>query len=110
MSWKSFFLGAAVGFAGGYALKEIISANGYVSPEKVLAQVKEQFKQSGPISGSWIHTEVVDPYEKGQIHYKVYKGGISRPGQDADRQYVFIADATNGTILEIQPLTPEPLK
>ncbi|MDQ1001176.1 putative small secreted protein [Neobacillus niacini] len=43
MNWKSFFLGAAVGVISGYAVKEIISQKTYVSPERVLENVKKTF-------------------------------------------------------------------
>jgi len=103
MNWKSFFLGAAVGIVGGYVTKEILNQKTYVSPEKVLEHVKKQFKQNGPISGSWIHM-VAEPYEKQQITYRVYKGGISKNNDGVNEQYEFIADASTGTILDIRRL------
>lgn len=101
MNWKSFILGAAVGVISGYAVKEIISQKTYVSPEKVLENVKKQFNQNGSISGSWIHMEA-EPYEKQQIQYKVYKGGISKNNRGVNEQFEFIADATTGTLLDIK--------
>lgn len=106
MNWKSFFLGAAVGIIGGYAAKEIISQKTKVSPEKVLENVKSRFKENGPISGSWIHMEA-EPYEKQQIHYQVYKGGISKNNNGATEQYEFVADASTGTLLDIRRLSEE---
>lgn len=103
MNWKSFILGAAVGLAGGYAVKEIISHNQKASPEKILERVKNEFKRQGTISGSWIHMET-EPYEKGAIRYEVYKGGISKQENGTNEQYEFIADAGTGTILEVRPL------
>jgi predicted small secreted protein len=103
MNWKSFFLGAAVGLIGGYVTKEILSQNTNISPEKVLENVKKQFKQHGPISGSWIHMEA-EPYEKQQISYHVYKGGISKNNNGINEQYEFIADAQTGTLLDVIPL------
>lgn len=104
MNWKSFFVGAAVGLIGGYVVKEVIDQKTNVSPEKVLEQVKKQFKQNGPINGSWIHMEA-EPYEKQQIHYRVYKGGISKNNNGSTEQFEFIADAQTGTLLEIRSLT-----
>ncbi|XJZ26522.1 PepSY domain-containing protein [Bacillota bacterium Lsc_1132] len=101
MNWKSFFLGAAVGLAGGYAIKEIIKQKTHVSPEKVLEYVKNEFKQSGGVSGSWIHMEA-ESYEKGMLQYQVYKGGITKQENGTKEQYMFIADATTGTILDVQ--------
>ncbi|WP_312469944.1 PepSY domain-containing protein [Neobacillus sp.] len=106
MNWKSFILGAAVGIIGGYAAHEVITQKIKVSPEKVLEQVKKQFKQNGPISGSWIHMEA-EPYEKYQIHYKVYKGGISKNNNGSNEQYEFIADAQTGTLIDICRLSNE---
>ncbi|MEH7331533.1 PepSY domain-containing protein [Neobacillus drentensis] len=106
MNWKSFLLGAAFGAIGGYAAKEILNQKTTVSPEKVLAHVKKQFKQNGPISGSWIHM-ADEPYEKQQIKYRVYKGGISKNNNGLNEQFEFIADAQTGTIIDIQPLTSD---
>ncbi|MGG3466395.1 PepSY domain-containing protein [Neobacillus pocheonensis] len=103
MNWKSFILGAALGAISGYAAKEVLSKKTNVSPEKVLNQVKNHLKQNGPISGSWIHM-AAEPYEKHQIKYRVYKGGITKNNNGATEQLEFIADAQTGTILDIQPL------
>jgi len=106
MNWKSFFLGAAVGLVGGYVTKEILNHKTNVSPEKVLEHVKKQFKQNGTISGSWIHM-VAEPYEKQQITYRVYKGGISKNNNGTNEQFEFIADAHTGTLLDVRPLSEE---
>jgi predicted small secreted protein len=104
MNWKSFLLGAAVGIIGGYAAKEVIACKTHVSPEKVLEQVKKQFNQNGPISGSWIHMEA-EPYEKQQINYRVYKGGISKNNNGTTEQFEFIADAQTGTLIDVSILS-----
>lgn len=104
MNWKSFILGAAVGLAGGYAFKEIMTQKSNVSPDKVLELVKNKFKQQGAISGSWIHMET-EPYEKGSIQYQVYKGGITKHKNGTNQQFEFIADAATGTILDVHPLS-----
>ena len=101
MNWKSFILGAAVGAISGYAVKEIISQKTYVSPEKVLESVKKQFSENGPINGSWIHM-VAEPFEKHQINYQVYKGGISKNQNGVTEQFEFIADAQTGTLLDVK--------
>ncbi|MDP4107744.1 MAG: PepSY domain-containing protein [Bacillota bacterium] len=104
MNWKPFMIGTAVGLIGGYAAKEMISKKVNRSAEKVLDDVKNQFKQHGNISGSWIHMEA-EPYEKEQISYKVYKGGITTYENGEQKQFEFIADAGTGTIIDIYPLT-----
>jgi predicted small secreted protein len=106
MNWKSFLLGAAVGIIGGYAAKEIITCKTNISPEKVLEQVKKQFSKNGPINGSWIHMEA-EPYEKQQINYRVYKGGISKNNNGTTEQFEFIADAQTGTLLDVRALSEE---
>ncbi|MBM7653208.1 hypothetical protein [Neobacillus cucumis] len=106
MNWKSFFLGAAVGMASGYLTKEILSQNTKVTPEKVLGLVKKQFRQHGPISGSWIHM-TAEPYVKNHLTYDVYKGGISRNNQGINQQFEFIADAKTGTLIEVNPFSNE---
>ncbi|WML45691.1 PepSY domain-containing protein [Neobacillus sp. PS3-40] len=100
MKWKSFFLGASFGFVGGYTLKKIISEKINLSPEKVLELVKDHFKIQGSIQGSWISMEV-ESFEKGKIHYKAYRGGISMLVNGASEQYEFIADASTGTIIDV---------
>ncbi|MFD0827246.1 PepSY domain-containing protein [Neobacillus sp. M.A.Huq-85] len=100
MNWKSFILGAAAGAISSLAIREIISKNSTVSPERVLENVKKQFKQNGAINGSWIHMEPV-PYEKQQIHYQVYKGGISKNNEGTAEQYEFVADAKTGTVIDV---------
>ncbi|WML54370.1 PepSY domain-containing protein [Neobacillus sp. PS3-12] len=103
MNWKPFMIGTAVGLIGGYAAKEMISKKVNRSAEKVLDDVKNQFKQHGNISGSWIHMEA-ELYEKEQISYKVYKGGVSKHENGEQKQFEFIADASTGTIIDIYPI------
>lgn len=99
MNWKSFFLGLSVGIVSGYVTKELLDAKTVVSPEKALANAKDLFKQSGPVSGSWIHMNT-EPFEKDTFAYTVYKGGISRAVNERIEQFEFIVDATNGSVLE----------
>ncbi|MGG1398635.1 PepSY domain-containing protein [Bacillus salipaludis] len=100
MNWKSFIIGAAAGAISSLAVREIISKNSTISPERVLENVKKQFKQNGDINGSWIHMEAV-PYQKQQIHYQVYKGGISKNNEGTAEQYEFVADAKTGTVIDV---------
>jgi predicted small secreted protein len=100
MNWKSFMVGLSIGIVSGYAVKEIASQNIPIPPEKVLNNTKKIFSENGPISGSWIHMKV-EPYERNNLSYKVYKGGISRAMNGVPEQYEFIADAITGSILEV---------
>lgn len=103
MNWKSFCLGIGAGIIGSFAAFEIYSKKMYLSSDKVLNQAKEFFKQSGPISGSWIMMEPED-YEKPPFNYKIYKGGVTRIVNGKTEPYEFIADAKTGTIIEINKL------
>jgi predicted small secreted protein len=98
MRWRKFLIGIGVGLAGAYILKESLEKK-MISSEKALSLAKNAFKQSGPISGSWIQTNP-EKYEKNHLTYEVYKGGISRETE----QYEFIIDAYTGTILETRRL------
>lgn len=104
VNWKSLFLGIGVGFISGFLTKEILDAKTVVSPEKALANAKDLFKQDGPISGSWIHMKT-EPYEKQNLTYTVYKGGISRAINDEMVQFEFIADAKTGVVIDVAKLT-----
>jgi predicted small secreted protein len=98
MSWKKFITGAALGFAAAYAIKTQLDRQ-MISSEKALSLAKAAFGQSGPISGSWIQT-TPETYEKNNIRYTVYKGGIC---SDA-AQYEFVIDAYTGTIIDTRPI------
>ncbi|MCM3569641.1 PepSY domain-containing protein [Neobacillus mesonae] len=101
MNWRSFIIGAAIGILSGYTARELLNKKARVSPEKVLENVKKQFNQNGPITGSWIHM-TAEPYEKQQIQYQVYKGGISKNVDGNNEQYEFAADATTGTLIDVR--------
>lgn len=104
MNWKSFVLGLSVGLVSGFVAKELLETNTNVSPEKALSNAKSLFKQSGPISGSWIHMKP-ESYEKQGLTYDVYRGGISRTVGHEIVQYEFIADAKTGAIIDSVSLT-----
>lgn len=103
MNWKSFFLGLGVGIASGFATRELLAQKTYVSPEKALANAKSLFKKVAPISGSWIQMKP-ELYEKDNLSYTVYKGGITRTVDDSIEQYEFIADAYTGSIIDTMKL------
>ena len=101
MNWKSFLLGATVGYAAAIATKELLDPSRNPSPEKVLADVKERVKKNGKIYGSWI---VMKPevYVKDELTYEVYRGGVTRNTDDKRQQFEFVADRKTGTILELR--------
>ncbi|TFD98277.1 PepSY domain-containing protein [Jeotgalibacillus salarius] len=102
MNWKDAAIGAAVGLTAGVAISQstnVIQSN-QVSAEKVLQNVKDQFKQEGPIDGSWIQ---MNPEEHQVLAVKnnVYRGGISRHHGSELEQFEFIADAKTGTVMNV---------
>jgi len=46
-----------------------------------------------------------EPYDKNQMTYRVYKGGISQNTDGNIKQYEFIADAQTGTLLDLIPFS-----
>ena len=100
MKWKSFLLGAAIGYAAAITAKELLDPSKNPSPEKVLADVKERVKKNGKISGSWI---VMKPevYTKDALIYHVYRGGVTRILDGIRENFEFVADSKTGTILEV---------
>ncbi|SDI42417.1 Predicted small secreted protein [Alteribacillus persepolensis] len=99
MRVKDILVGAGIGFLAGYALKEY-SNNGQISPEKALKTVKENIQDQIPVNGSWIHM-TAENYQKDDLEYKVYRGGISSTKEGETKQMDFIVDAKTGTILEL---------
>lgn len=73
------------------------------SAELVLKDIKNSFKEEGPIDGSWIYM-TPEPFEKEAIHMKVYKGGISRIKNGQFEQFEFAADSKTGTVVELVKL------
>lgn len=71
-----------------------------VSADRILNNVKEQFKEDGPIEGSWIEMTKV-PWKKYSYDAKVYYGGISRYEEGQIAQYEFVADAYTGALMDI---------
>lgn|SRR5699024_446050 len=71
-----------------------------VSADRILNNVKKQFKEDGPIEGSWIEMTKV-PWEKHNYRTKVYYGGISRFENGQITQYEFIADAYTGSVMDV---------
>jgi predicted small secreted protein len=105
MRWKSFLFGIALGAVSGYATNRYLTSQSFISAEKVLDYAKKRFKEQGPISGSWIHMKV-EPFQKNNLTYQIYKGGVSRTLVDgSNEQYEFIADAKTGTLLDIYSIS-----
>ena len=73
------------------------------SAELVLKDIKNSFKQEGPIDGSWIFMSP-EPLQKEAVKLNVYKGGISRMKNGELEQFEFAADAKTGTVVELVKL------
>lgn len=88
----SFFIGAAAFF--------LVDKKMPMSADRILNNIKRQFKDDGPIEGSWIEMTKV-PWEKFSYQTDVYYGGISRFEKGEITQYEFIADAYTGSIVDL---------
>jgi len=100
MNWKDVTVGAVVGIAAGIAISQGTSKTVSVSADKVLQDVKDQFKQRGSIDGSWIQMKP-EEHEILAVKNHVYRGGISRHQGSELEQFEFIADAKTGTIMDV---------
>ncbi|MGD7044283.1 hypothetical protein [Jeotgalibacillus proteolyticus] len=100
MNWKDVTIGAAVGLAAGYAISQGTSKAVSVPADKVLQDVKNQFKKRGSIDGSWIQMKP-EEHEILAIKNQVYRGGISRHQGNELEQFEFIADAKTGTVMDV---------
>ncbi|WP_027964211.1 peptidase M4 [Halalkalibacillus halophilus] len=98
MKWYKLAVPAAIGISVGAVIGKKVRDE-WIIPEVALKRVKEQFKEHGPISGSWILMKKEDFEQDGKI-YQTYRGGVSRNIDGETLQYNFVADATNGNILD----------
>ncbi|TGB00691.1 PepSY domain-containing protein [Halobacillus salinus] len=104
MNWKKVAIAAGVGALAGYVVKEQLSNNQGVTPEKALKIAKEAFKKQGPISGSWIYMRP-EELNKNGINYDVYRGGISKQQDGQTSQFEFYIDTDTGTIVDVAETT-----
>lgn len=93
-------IGAVLSFVIGFFTFFLVDQKTPVNADKILNRVKEQFKEDGPIEGSWIEMTKV-PWKKYSYETKVYYGGISRIEEGQVQQYEFVADAYTGTVMDI---------
>lgn len=88
----SFFLGAFTFF--------LIDKNKPIHPDRILKQVKKEFRADGSIEGTWIEMTKV-PWSKHSYSTEVYYGGLSRFENGVRQQYEFIADAYTGSLIDL---------
>lgn len=87
-------------FFAGFFTYFLLDQKAPVNADKILNRVKDQFKEEGPIEGSWIEMTKV-PWKKYSYETKVYYGGISRLEEGQVAQYEFVADAYSGTLMDV---------
>ncbi|WP_040229224.1 peptidase M4 [Bhargavaea cecembensis] len=101
MNMKDFAVGAIAGAVAGAAVVEAVNrADRNVSPDKVLENIKDAFKEEGPIEGSWIVMKT-EPFRQKAVQMEVYRGGLSREISGVFEEYEFAADAKTGTVVEL---------
>lgn len=103
MNWKNFLCGIAVGVTVGFLVSKTMD-RGKLTSEEVLSRMKNELRKTGKITGSWILTKP-ENFQKNNIDYMVYRGGITRLENGETSSYEFLADVHSGTIIEIDKLT-----
>ncbi len=93
-------MGAVMAFLLGFFAFFLVDRKMPVHADKILNRVKDQFRDEGPIEGSWIEMTKV-PWKKYSYETKVYYGGISLLEDGEIVQYEFVADAYSGTLMDI---------
>lgn len=101
MSKKKVLLAAAIGIAIGYIAREQVSNQTKITPEKALNHAKEMFKRNAPISGSWIYMKP-EELERNGLLYDVYRGGVTRNIDGANKQFDFYVDIETGAVIDTE--------
>lgn len=93
-------VGFIVSLLLGLLIHSQVSKRQTIDADDILENVKKEFRQEGPIDGSWIELTKV-PWKKFAYETDVYYGGISRVEETDLVQYEFIADAYTGSLIDI---------
>lgn len=102
MKLRDFLIGVAAGLTAAVIIKEASEKiSPYTSADKVLENIKAQFKALSAIDGSWILMQP-ENYTDGIISTEVYRGGISRTVNDTNEYFEFAADARTGVVVHLQ--------
>lgn len=100
MNWRKTLLAAGLGAVAGYLIKDQLSSTQNITPEKALKSAKDAFKQQGPVSGSWIYMKPEEIVKNG-LNYTVYRGGVTKNVDGANRQLEFFVDANTGAVIDV---------
>ncbi|WP_117170647.1 PepSY domain-containing protein [Paraliobacillus sediminis] len=103
MNWKPVAYAAGIGAVAGFIVKDQLTKQP-IKPEYALKRAKEAFKQQGPVSGSWIYMKP-ESFNKNDLNYTVYRGGITRTIDSTNKQFEFYVDAKTGSIIEVVETT-----
>jgi predicted small secreted protein len=102
MKFRDFAIGVVVGLATAVVIKEVSERSApYKSADAVLAAIKEQFKQTAPIDGTWIYMKP-EQFNNGYTTVPAYRGGITHLIDGETITYEFVADAFNGILLDVK--------
>ena len=101
MKLKDFLAGVLTGVAAGIIVSKVVDqVDPNIAADSVLKNIKNWFKEEGPIDGSWIVMKT-EPFENNMIKMDVYRGGISRIMNGELEQFEFAANAKTGTVVEL---------
>lgn len=102
MKLRDFLIGVATGLAVAVIIKETSEQVAPYKPaNKVLENIKNEFKEVAPIDGSWIFMKT-EEFSNGVSTIPVYRGGISRVNEGATETFEFAADARTGVVVDLQ--------
>lgn len=93
---------ATLGVSGitGFFIGKLLG-NRKLSANKILRNIRRDFRSEGPITGSWIEN-FTKPYQRFAFKTDTYQGGISRLEDGHVVNYNFLADAHTGTLLQLE--------
>ncbi|MTH55631.1 hypothetical protein GKZ89_19745 [Bacillus mangrovi] len=103
MKLTGLIAGIGIGFGAAYLLRDQLKSP-FISSDKALQLVKQEFRKKGPIEGSWIFT-VPEDYSINDFNHKVYKTGITRTIEGALEQFEAIVHAQTGLLLEVNKVS-----
>lgn len=105
MKLKDFLIGVATGVAAAIIIKEVSNkVSPYKSANDILNDIKDAFKEEGPIDGSWIYMKS-ENFNTGLMEVPVYRGGVSRINNGEVESFEFAADARTGAIMELNKVS-----